>query len=171
MLVNGRWKVLKNGLKNDIMEIDKIIWGGSGFEKCVFDFIRNEIPDGCDILEFGAGYVSTNVLMKFYNLTSVEHNPEYAAINPDTILASNETGNGWYDRSKLTMLKDKYELILIDGVNREGALNNMDIMEKARVIIIHDTDRPPLQKLGIALAEKLNKKITFYIEGDFWCCI
>lgn len=148
--------------------MDSIVWGGSGIEKVVYDYIVNNIPKGSSILEFGAGYVSTVALMNDYDLTSVEHNQEYANINPNTILC--DIKDGFYNLDK-RLLKDKYDLIIIDGFNRIEFLKHFDILKKGKKILIHDTYRDKEIELANKIAKKLKRKVTFYTEGDYWAII
>lgn len=146
----------------------EIVWGGSGIEKVVYDYIVTTIPKGSSILEFGAGYVSTVALKDDYDLTSIEHNKDFANINPNTILC--DIKDGFYDLDK-TLLKSKYELIIIDGLNRIGFLDNLDILRKGTRILIHDTYRDSEIELANKLSKKLRRKVTFYTEGDYWAVI
>ena len=148
--------------------MDKIVWGGSGIEKVVYDYITSIVPKGGTILEFGAGYVSTVALKDDYDLTSVEHNQEYANINPNTILC--DIKDGFYDLDK-SLLKKKYDLIIIDGFNRIEFLNHIDILKKGKRILIHDTYRDSEIELAYKLSKKLKRKVTFYTDGDYWAVI
>jgi len=145
-----------------------IKWGGSGIEKVVFDYIESVVPKGGSILEFGAGYVSTVALKDNYDLTSVEHNEEYSKINPNTIFCG--VKNGFYDLNK-KLLKDRYELIIIDGFNRIEFLKHIDILKKGNKILIHDTYRESEIELAKKLAKKLKRKVTFFTDGDYWAVI
>ena len=72
-------------------------WGGSGIEKEVYDWIISNIPIGSNIIELGAGHVSTNVLRHDYKLTSIEHNPEFVNIYDKVNYILTPIKNDWYD--------------------------------------------------------------------------
>lgn len=148
--------------------MNEISWGGSGIEKVVYDYIVNLLPKGSSILEFGAGYVSTVALMNDYDLISIEHNPEFANINPNTILC--DIKDGWFDLNR-KHLKDEYDLIFIDGYGRLKSLDNMDIISRGKKILIHDTYREDEIELANKLSVLLNRPVTFFTEGDYWAVI
>jgi hypothetical protein len=141
-------------------------WGGSGIEKCTFDFISELIPHGNTVIELGAGKVSTKVFSEIYNLISVEHNPEFM-IYPDVKYIHAEIIGNWYDRLKLLNLP-QHEMVFIDGTCREGILDNIDLFNPNATYIVHDTYRPKEYKLCEDLAKKLGKTVKFISEGDFF---
>ncbi len=77
-----------------------INWGGSGIEKCLYDFIVNKFPKGSKMLELGGGNVSTKVFSTHFNLTTIEEDPKWINIfSSRYILAGIK--NGWYDSGVL----------------------------------------------------------------------
>jgi len=147
--------------------MDKINWGGSGIEKVVFDFIRENVKSGSSVLELGAGYVSTKALMPYYKLTTVEHDINFKNINPNTIYAP--INNGWYDTAVLDKsLAAHYDLLIIDGADRLQVLNNLHYFEKCDKIIIHDTYRDKEKQLATELKLRLNKNLEWFTNGDYW---
>lgn len=149
--------------------LDKLKWGGSGIERCTFDFILEHIPQGSRVLELGAGFCSTPALAEYYDLTSIEHQEEYAK-HPNTCLLN--ITDGWYDLKELAnILTHDYELIFIDGVNRAAFLQNIDMFKNIKSVLIHDTYRPTELGLAYLVAEKLNKNLYINKEGDHFAYI
>jgi len=150
-----------------------MVWGGSGIEKVVFDFIRSKIPNGSTVIELGSGRVSTKALSEVYILYSVEHNPEYANLYENVVYIVTPFTN-WYDRDILKEKlppKELQKLILIDGANRKGILDNMDLFNPDALYIVHDTYRDAEKDLAFKLQEKLNRFAVFHTEGDYWASI
>lgn len=110
--------------------IDSIDWGGSGIEKCTFEYISNLIPHGSTVIELGAGMVSTLAFSSIYNLISVEHNPNFMIYEGVKYIHAGII-DGWYDRSKLLSLPD-HQMVFIDGASREGILKNLDLIKNIR---------------------------------------
>ncbi len=155
-----------------VQSLDDIVWGGSGIERVVFDFIRSRIPEGATVVELGAGLVSTKALSRFYNLYSVEHNPEYLWLVDGTNYIYAPLVDGWYDRNILkACLPLKYDLVLVDGVNRKAILENMDLFDHSALYIIHDTYRPEEHAIAIRLSQFLKRDVQFHEEGDYWASI
>ena len=121
-------------------------FGGWSISEICFNYIREILPDGSTILEFGSGF-STEQLSKYYTMYSVENYQEwvgkydatyiYAPIREYEIGGSDIFGDadfwtapedipgeqtaaqvGWYDPDIVKKnLPDKYDLILVDGPN------------------------------------------------------
>lgn len=144
-------------------------WGGSGIEKVVYDWIVINIPIGSNIIELGAGHVSTNVLRHEYKLTSIEHNPEYANIYDKVNYILTPIKNDWYDLTGIKL--PKAELVIIYGFNRKGILDNINLFNKKAKFLIHDTYRDEEIELSFNLGELLKRKPVFYTDGDFFCVI
>tara|TARA_R110002050_G_C8962233_1_gene514562 strand:+ start:7867 stop:8388 length:522 start_codon:yes stop_codon:yes gene_type:complete len=94
------------------------------------DFIREILPAGSTILEFGSGPGSTVVLSEWYTLYSVENQKEWMSRYPvcatyincrekmydEEYTAPFEYQKGWYHPDDLLPnLPEKYDLILVDG--------------------------------------------------------
>lgn len=155
-----------------VSRLEDIVWGGSGIEKVVFDFIRERIPTGATVIELGAGLVSTPALSLFYDLHSVEHDEKYLFHFDKAKYIYAPLVNGWYDRGILEKtLPLKYELVLVDGKNRELILNNMDLFNHEALYVVHDTYREPEQKTAMGLSKILKREVEFYIDGDYWASI
>lgn len=155
--------------------MDEIVWGGSGIEKVVFDYILNHIPKGSVIVELGAGHVSTRALCEHYKLYSVEHNKQYIGhYKSNYIFAPNKNSIEWYDvgilKRKLPPKKDQ-KLIFIDGHMRHGILDHLDLFNPDAMYLIHDTYREGEIELTKKLAAALGKNYEFHTEGDYWSTI
>lgn len=150
---------------------DKHKWGGSGIERATYDYIISILPEqGGRILELGAGHVSTPALMLDFDITSVEHNKEYAGINPNTIYAP--LVDGYYDLAVLKKeLNPPYDLIIIDGADRGWILDNISLFGPINNIIVHDTNRPKEKALVKNIAKLLGMKYKFFTKGDYWAHI
>jgi hypothetical protein len=149
-----------------------IDWGGSGIEKVVFDFIRERVPEGSVVLEFGAGHVSTRALSSHYELYSIESVEKYIGIYTEANYVYAPIKDGWYD-VKFWMFPSYYKLVLIDGPieNRLGILKHLESMNPDAVYIVHDTNRESEQKLALELGKTFKRPVTFYQEGDYWAAI
>lgn len=148
-------------------------WGGSGIERVTFEYILSIVPEGGKILELGAGFCSTPAFKMFYDLTSVDHNAEYLIHNKEKgIFAKYNERDKWYDVKTLKKhLTNDYDLILLDGINREGFLHHIKLFKNIKNIIIHDTYREIEKDLAIRIATKLNRQIYFHTEGDYFAHI
>jgi len=159
-------------------KLNNIVWGGSGIERALFEFILDKIPEGSKVLELGAGLCSTVAFATFYVPYSVDDNPNYIGLykGVNYILAPRHNG-GWYDRDIINAIPKDYAMIFVDGPsghNREGILCNLDVLDTNVPIIFHDTNRLPEKALAVDVSEALGKKITFYNSkdhGDNWAVI
>lgn len=119
----------------------------------LFNWVRDNIESGSDVLEFGSGN-GTKELVKHFNVTSVEHNSKWLN-NADSNYIHAPIVDNWYDVSKLDgILDNKYELILIDGPT--GNIGRCKILDfylantklfDSSIIIIDDTERPDERKI------------------------
>ena len=142
------------------MEPDLLFW------------IINNISQKKTILEFGSGN-ATVTLSKFFKMISVEENIEFVekvkeACPSDSpikfIHAPVGSPSEWYDAQtiKEQLSTQKYDVIIIDGPaygSRTEFLNNLDIFDLNKTIIVDDIDRPD----GLEIWNYfLNKKIDEY---------
>jgi hypothetical protein len=146
-----------------------MIWGGSGIEKCTFDYIKKIIPSGSTVIELGSGFISTREFSKIYNLFSIDHNREYIGIYPNVNYIYAPIVDGWYDVSKLIF--PTHQLVFIDGINRSGILNNLHLFNKEATFIIHDTYRDNEISFSKKLGEALNRPVFFFDDGDYFSVI
>lgn len=146
--------------------IENIEWGGSGIEKCTFDYISKLIPHGSTVIELCAGMVSTLAFSSIYNLISVEHNPNFMIYDHVNYIHA-DIIDGWYDREKLLSLPD-HQMVFIDGASRNGILKNLDLFNKKATFIVHDTYRVKEHNLCTDLAERLGRHAKFFYDGDYF---
>ena len=164
--------------------IDTHSWGGSGIGKTVFRLICNMVPEGGTIVELGGGYCSTVAFSSRYNLYTVEDNNNFMNKKIDTTWIYAPKRNGWYDRKTVEAgLPREYDLLFIDGPagagNRNGILENLDLIPDGCKIVLHDTHRDEERWLSMELAKKLDRKALFFNNGispslglglnDYWC--
>ena len=90
-------------------------FGGYAMDISMFDWIRQNLPDGSKILEFGSG-TGTIELAKHYQVTSIEDLSEWMDVAKDAEYIYAPLKNNWYDWTPLEVLRDKtFDLILVDG--------------------------------------------------------
>ncbi len=157
-------------MKNDL---ENHIWGGSGIEKCLFDFILKEFKEGSTIIELGAGYCSTKAFSNYYNTYSIDENIQYINLFPNVNYLHAPKKNDWYDRDLVkNFIPSEYSLVFVDGPsgegNRNGLIKNIDLFKSNVSFIFHDTYRESEKNLAITIANNLNREVEFYTEGDYW---
>ncbi len=141
-------------------------FGGSGIEKALYDWIKENIPFGDTIIEFGAGDVSTRALAEYWDLYSVENNPAWInKYNANYIYAP--IVNGWYDINIVKpALPLSYSLVIVDGPsgagNRGGILDHLDMFRNDVPIVIDDTWRDQERFLASIMATKMGKFVEDY---------
>lgn len=156
-------------------EITDIIWGGSGIEKCLYEFLIDKFPEGTKMLELGGGNVSTKAFSKYFNLTTVEEDLEWLNIFKTKYIHA-PIKDGWYDTKKLSNeLDNDYRIVFVDGPlgegNRVGLLNNIHLFNENITWVFHDTFRDSEKNLATEFAKKTNKNLTFYSECDYWAIV
>jgi hypothetical protein len=147
-------------------------WGGSGIEYITFEYILKNIPKGSKVIELGSGHCSTPALSWFYELYSIEHNPEFANIYPNVNYLVADNASGWYNRDAVKAFIPKdHTFVLIDGTHRAGILKNLDIFNPDAVYMIHDTYRPDEIQLAHDLGKALGRVPVFHDKGDYFAII
>ena len=91
----------------------------------MFDWIRENIPKGGTILEFGSG-TGTIELTKHYTVFSVEQNKEWVGKAPlSTYVIYAPIKGDWYDIDIVfNEIPQHYDLIIVDG---PGGLHIIDL--------------------------------------------
>jgi hypothetical protein len=164
-------------------------FGHWAIDYAVYEKIKELIPVGSTVLEFGSG-TGTSELAKHYTMYSVESNSEwvgkfesnyiYAPIKyyddvytkPDIVDGGAKYEKGWYDISEIQKnLPDKYDLILVDGPEgkkhgRGGFFKHIEAFKCNSVpIIFDDVNRVPELLVAKSVALALNKPLTFFNNG------
>lgn len=142
-----------------------------------FIWIEENVPEGSSIIEFGSGHGSVR-LSKRFSVTSIEHDPEWLGVasvdyihapivqNPHATEAGEE---GWYDVSIVKeQMPEEFDLVIIDGppgfIGRTGVLSVVELLSKARWIIVDDVDRIPEATLSNRLASALGYNMERFIS-------
>jgi hypothetical protein len=148
-----------------------------------FDKIIEILPFGSTILEIGSGN-STNILSEFYNMISLESNPEWMNkfkseyhLIPLKMFKSEIFGEtNWLDADILRpVLKDlNYDLLMIDsGGDRVGIYDFIHLFKTNIPIIFDDTMCSSYLQCANMVSEKINKQcITYHCKRNkyavFW---
>lgn len=140
-------------------------WGGSGIERYTFDFIMSRIDRGANVIELGAGHVSTPMLSKYFNLYSIEHDANFVGLYPGVNYIHAPEKDGWYDVSKFNFPKD-HAFVLVDGLERSGILKHLDLFNKDAMFMVHDTYRAYERKLAFDLSKALGRNLRLYDKFD-----
>ena len=144
----------------------------------LFLYIRKVLPEGSTILELGSGW-GTSQLVKYYNVFSVEHDPEYQDLYHDQYLCSplkqhkavkNHEGEVWYDAKVLggLLLGLEYDLLLIDGppTYRAGFVKYFSLFDSTAIMIFDDVNRSKDNKVMVSIAGKLDVPFVTYGAGS-----
>lgn len=156
-------RIKKPWAKSPVPTPDHPEFGGSGITRELYDWIIAHVEPGSQILEFGAGLVSTAKLGQRYQLTSVEHDPAWVGQFSSTyIYAPLSAETEWYSMSDLSQIENQFfELAIIDGPpgtgRRFGILLNLNLIERIPILIVDDSDRPAEKVLTILLAKYLGR--------------
>ncbi|MEX0849103.1 MAG: hypothetical protein WD055_02645 [Candidatus Dependentiae bacterium] len=140
-------------------------FGGWSIAKELFDHIKELLPKGSTLLEFGSGWASGE-FSKHYTVYSVEHDPFFLnQYNTNYIYAPIK--DSWYDPNILAEdLPKDYDLILVDGpvgnIGRYGFYVYFDLFRKDVPIIIDDVNRPEEYRLMMDLVDMLGRSYEIY---------
>jgi hypothetical protein len=135
----------------------------------MFDWIRENIPKGGTILEFGSG-TGTIELTKHYTVFSVEQNKEWVGKSPLSTYIYAPIKGGWYDIDIVfNEIPQHYDLIIVDGPGgshyRPGIDKYWDRLKTDIPLLFDDTHRAPDRDHAILVAEQLGKE---YEEIKGW---
>ena len=135
----------------------------------LFEWIRENLPDGKTILELGSGNGTTE-LLKHYTVYSIEHDPAWIGQTKSNYIFApiiSYEDYEWYDSGVLLDLP-KYDLILVDGptgkIGRGGFYRNSHLFDMSVPIVIDDTQRYAEFKLAGTLGKSLNREVTYFHE-------
>lgn len=159
-----------------MVELDKVKWGGSGIERCLYEFVVKNLKEGSTMVEFGGGEVSTRVFSDIYNLYTVEHNSQWINIyEKSNYIYAPIDSELWYKRSILeSKLPSKIDFLFVDGPSgegewmRDGLLNHLDLFKDCDKILFHDTFREQDLSLASKVASKLSMNMDTNTVGDHW---
>jgi len=153
--------------------------GGWAIQESCYNFIKEILPEGKTILEFGSG-IGTDYLSRHYTMYSIENYKEwidkydstyiYAPIknynsewtSPELPGEHSERQIGWYDPSMLVgKLPEHYDLILIGGPNgmfgRGGFLKHIDMFNTSVPMVFDDINRHTERALMIKVSEHVGR--------------
>lgn len=155
------------------MNLDKINWGGSGIERCLYDYVVDMFPKGTKMLEIGGGDVSTKVFSDYFTLTTIEQSTNWIGKYKSNYIYAPLLGD-WYNPKYLINITKDYKIVFVDGPSgdkRHELLNNLEIFNVDAVWIFHDIYRETERKLSIDFANKTNKQIQFFEDCDYWAVV
>ena len=160
-----------------MVNLDSITWGGSGIERCLYEFIIENIPAGSTMVELGGGNVSTRVFSEVYDLYTIEHNAQWINIFPKStyVYAPIDSQTRWYKRGMVEKkLPKKIDFLFVDGPSgggelmRDGLLNHLELFKDCDKILFHDTFREPDLNLATKVASELSMNMETNTVGDYW---
>lgn len=139
--------------------------GGWAICQGAFSWIRNNIPKGSTILEFGSGR-GTIELTKYYNVYSVEEDSLWLGLADKAEYIYAPIKDGWYDADILfKRLPEEYDLIIVDGPkgsgNRRGLAKHLDKLNTDVPIMMDDIDRLREFSFALEVSKAMNKNIEF----------
>ena len=144
---------------------------GWSISRELFAWIKDKLPLGATILEFGSGN-GTKELAKFYNVISIEHNKEWIGVAEGSEYHHAPKVDGWYNKQVVEKaIKGRsIKAIIVDGPpgtgHRNGIINflmeNSYLLEAS--IIVDDTNRKKEKILANNIAD-IAKRKAIHIDG------
>ena len=120
------------------------------------------VPVGSTVLELGGG-VGTGVLRAFYDVITVENDPDWRGFH--SVYAVTGMDNGWY---RLHELEIEYDCIIIDGpgpgFKRDGFIDHMDKFNLDVPIVVDDTEREAGKRIVKAIEKATGRKGKTYLS-------
>jgi glycosyltransferase involved in cell wall biosynthesis len=151
-----------------IAEAQTWITRGMSIESELLTFIKTVLGDKKTILEFGSGS-GTKLLLKSYNVISIEHEEAYAIKLKDNheCIYSPIVDNVWYDPKKVAIaLKNQFDLVLVDGPPRElrkGIIANIELFRHFKIpVIFDDVNRPLDRKTMVQFCKEIHYKFKIF---------
>jgi len=140
---------------------------------CALEAIFGRLEPGAIILEMGSGDGTTALIQHGFEVVSIEHDEAWANLHPGTCIlapivptpaATAAEESGWYGLDpEDPSLPEEIDLLLIDGppgwIGRSGILDHPSLFERAKHILIDDTDRPAEQGLAERIFAMTNGSI------------
>ena len=124
------------------------------------------VPVGSTVLELGGG-VGTGVLRAFYDVITVENDPDWRGFN--SYYAVDTMAGDWYDFDDMDgrLLRD-YDCIIIDGpgpgFKRDGFIDHMDKFNLDVPIVVDDTEREAGKRIVKAIEKATGRKGKTYLS-------
>lgn len=145
------------------------LFGGWAIEWELFSHIISTLPKGSTILELGSGKGSAE-LNRYYHLYSVEHTEQFKDMYDTNYIYApyNEPKdeNSWYTFSQPI---PRYDLLLIDGPDhslRKNILNNLELFDWSKTVIIDDVQESDLLELGKKIANDVCRRPYVVKDGE-----
>lgn len=138
--------------------------GGWSISQDLISNLKEILPNGSKILEFGSGYGTQMLIEAGYDMFSVEENPSFAGLFHNQYCLA-EITDGWYNTEKVSsFLKGKsFDAILIDGPAHGERLKILDSninFNDFKIIIVDDIERKEDAEVFSILSEGKNYKKT-----------
>lgn len=135
----------------------------------MFSWIKQEIPEGKTILEFGSG-TGTIELTKHWKVYSVEQNPQWVGKAPKSNYIYAPLKGDWYDSDIVfSNIPNEYDLIIVDGPagsdKRPGIDKYWSKFNTNVPLLFDDTHREKDKNHAIHVANLLQKD---WIEVNGW---
>lgn len=135
----------------------------------MFLWIKQEIPEGKTILEFGSG-TGTIELTKYWNVYSVEQNPIWVGKAPDSNYIYAPLNGDWYNPDIVfSQIPKDYDLIIVDGPMGQDLRSGIDQywgkFNTDVPLLFDDTHRKKDRDHAIHVANLLNKE---WVEVKGW---
>ena len=140
----------------------------------VVEHIKENLPEGSTILEFGSGR-GTEILSKTFNMLSVEEDLDWVDRYDSEYLHA-EIKEDWYDIEKVNnFIKDKsYNLVLIDGPAHGDRNKIVELISNGKLklntnvsYLIDDVEREDGMKLLESIVKLLNREaeVGMYVDA------
>lgn len=138
---------------------------GYSISEEAFVWLFENLEEGKTIFEIGAGK-GTKELCKFWNVISVESEKKYMNISDAQYIHVPLKGGKYdYDVLRKHGVPD-YDLLIVDGPtgspNRVNILDNLDLFDKDKPIIVDDTHADVSKKIATKISFEFGKTITHH---------
>jgi hypothetical protein len=140
--------------------------------QAVHEYLERRLPEGAHILELGSGSGTTRLVEHYeFQVTTVEHDPEYLNKCAGATYIHAPIISGWYDTSILrTELPAGYDVLLVDGptgaIGRGGLFSNLDLFDTSKPMIFDDVNRQPEYELATKVSRYLGVGISYHLLAD-----
>lgn len=117
-------------------------------------FMEERLTQDLNLFEFGSGYSTCFFARKVRNVTSVEHDEKWfhivKSLIPDnvTLIFKEKDNDGDYCRT-ISSTGDKYDVVIVDGIDRVNCIKHCISALSERAIILLDDSMRDEYKEGI----------------------